>query len=253
MGIPILMYHALDDRRSAISVAPATFERQMRTLYEECFQVMSLSRLVHCLRAGEDLPQRSVVITFDDGLESVYSDAFPTLERFGFPATVFLVAGFCARSNDWPGQPSNILPSATMTWAQVRELDRRGIEFGAHTFSHPRLDRVARGDLEHEILESKAEIEQKLGHSVDLFSYPYGRISAASAELVGQAYAGACTTGLRTVAPRSDPLALDRVDAYYVQHPQMFRLLRSPLFSLYLAVRRPARAAASAMFKREWE
>lgn len=252
MPTTVLMYHAIDQGRSAISISPATFERQMGWLYESGFQVVPLGQLVSSLRNGQALPEKSVAITFDDGLESVYTAAFPILERFGFPATVFLVAGYCGKSNGWPSQPTGVPRFPLMTWPQIRELERHGIDFGAHTFTHPRLDRVPPGELEHEVLASKAVIEDHLGHEASLFSYPYGRYNRASAELVSQAYAGACTTHLGMVTADSDPLALPRVDAYYVQQPQIFRLLSSPIFAMYLGIRRPVRSVASAVLHREW-
>ena len=100
--VPILAYHAIDERPSAISIPPRTFEWQMHQLHHSGFHVIPLSLLVQCLRTGTPPPDRSVVITFDDGLGSVYTDAFPVLERFGFPATVFLVAGYCGKQNHWP-------------------------------------------------------------------------------------------------------------------------------------------------------
>ena len=252
MQVPILAYHAIDERPSAISIPPRTFEWQMHQLHNSGFHVIPLSLLVQCLRTGTPPPDRSVVITFDDGLESVYTYAFPVLERFGFPATVFLVAGYCGKQNDWPSQPSGSPRLPLMTWSQIRELDRHGIELGAHTFSHPRLDRVPPEELEREILHARTDIEGHLGHAVGLFAYPYGRWNQASEALVRQVYSGACTTRLALVGSESDPLALERVDAYYIQHPLLFRRLASPAFSLYLSLRRQARSVASPLLRREW-
>ena len=237
MRIPILMYHALDERRSAISIPPAVFEWQMLALYEGGFQVIPLSRLVHCLRNGSSLPDKAVVITFDDGLESVYTSAFPILERFACPATIFLVADYCGKWSDWPSQPASAPRFPLMTWSQICEMDSHGIEFGGHTFSHPRLDQVPPEGLEHEIVESKSSIEGRLGHSIELFAYPYGRYNEASDSIVRQVYSGACTTRLALAGPESDPLALERVDAYYVQTPLLFRRLSSPMTSMYLSIR----------------
>ncbi len=252
MRIPILMYHALDDQRSAISIPSKTFERQMHALHESGFQVISLGQLVQCLRTGNPVNDRSVVISFDDGLESVYTSAFPILKQFGFPATVYLVAGYCGRWNDWPSQPSDALRFPMMTWPQIREMDRHGIEFGAHTFSHPRLDQVPPEALNYEVLESKSAIEESLGHSVDMFAYPYGRHDKASEAVIRDTYAGACTTRLGLVGPHSDPLALERVDAHYVQHPFMLRHLFDSAFSGYIGFRRQVRAVASTVMRRDW-
>ena len=253
MHVPILTYHAIDERPSPISIPPAAFEWQMSELRNSGFHVIPLGRLVQHYHTGSTLPDRPVVVTFDDGLESVYTFALPVLRRFGFQATVFLVAGYCGKQNDWPSQPSNALRLPLMTWSQIRELDRDGIEFGAHTDSHPRLDRVPFEELEWEILGSKTNIEQRLGHAVELFAYPYGRRSEASDALVRQGYSGACTTKLALAGSTSDPFELERVDAYYLQHPLMVRHLSSRFFSPYLSLRRRLRAVASAVLRREWQ
>lgn len=253
MQIPVLTYHALDERPSAISMPLKTFEWQMAELHRWGFQVISLSQLVRSIDTGATLPGRSVVIAFDDGFESVYTRAFPVLQRFGFPATVFLVPGYCGKLNDWPSQPASAPRLPLMNWSQIRELGRHGFDFGGHTFSHPRLDRVPPEALEWEILESKNDIEEHLGETVELFAYPYGRRNDASEGLVRRAYSGACTTRLALAGPKSDPLSLERVDAYYLQHPLMFRRLSSPAFPLYLGLRRLGRAVATVVLRREWQ
>jgi peptidoglycan/xylan/chitin deacetylase (PgdA/CDA1 family) len=139
-----------------------------------------------------------------------------------------------------------------MTWSQVRELERRGFEVGAHTGTHPRLDLVSDDQLVIELVESKACIEEQLGHSVELFSYPYGRVSPPSAAMVKETYQGACTTRLGTVTNNGDPLAIQRVDAHYVRHAQIFKMLSTPTLSWYLGLRRPVHSAASAILKRQW-
>ena len=250
--VPILMYHAVHERRSVISIPPALFAWQMGWLHENGYGVIPLSRLVQHLRSGDELPDRTAVITFDDGFESVYTSAFPVLTRYGFPATVFLVPDYCGQSNDWPSQPRTVPRLGLLSWEQIGEMHRHGLEFGGHTLTHPRLDRLAPDEAEREIVGSKAEIEDHLGRSVELFAYPYGRYDAAAETIVRRAHAGACTAHLRLVAPRSDPLALERVDAYYVQDPLLFRAMWNPTFSLYLGLRRPMRAIASAALRRPW-
>lgn len=248
--VPVLAYHALDRRRSVVSTPPEIFAWQMRWLYESGFRVIRLRDLVRFLRDGDALPARAVAITFDDGFESVYTVAFPILARYGFPATVFLVPGY--REDGWPGQPPSVPRARLLTWSQVREMDRHGIEFGAHTVSHPRLDRLGREEAEHEILGSKTIIEESLGHAVKLFAYPYGRYTEAAKATVRDAFSGGCATRLGPATPRSDRFALERVDAHYVRQPWLFRALSSPAFSPYLSLRRGLRAVASAVLGRPW-
>lgn len=249
---PIFLYHAIDRRRSIISIPSSVFAWQMRWLHEEGFQVIPLRELVQRLRTRDLPPTRAVVITFDDGFSSVYTSAFPVLARYGFPATVFLVPGYCGGRNDWPGQPSTIPRQALLTWAQVAEMDRHGIEFGAHSLSHARLDHLTPEKIEREILDSKTSIEDHLGHAVELFAYPYGRHNDTVKAIVRRAYSGACSAHLGLVGPSSDPFALERVDVHYLAQPWVFRRLSTPLFSLYLGVRRPLRTVASLVLNRPW-
>ena len=213
--VPILMYHALDDRPSPISVHPKVFEWQMGWLHQSGLQVIPLAQVVECLINHQPLPKRSVVLTFDDGLESVYSLGFPVLARYEFPATVFLVSNYCGGSNNWPTQPPAAPRSPLMSWAQIREMDEHGIEFGAHTLTHPRLDQLHPDEIEDEVVGCKSAIEDRLGHGVQFFAYPYGRHSRIDEDLVSRTYVGACGGGLGYVGPKSDPFALERVDSYY--------------------------------------
>jgi peptidoglycan/xylan/chitin deacetylase (PgdA/CDA1 family) len=250
--VSIIMYHALHEQRSPISIAPATFEWQMRWLAEQRYHIIPLSRAVACLNGESSLPPRSVVLTFDDGFESVYTVALPVLARYGFPATVFLVSEYCAGWNDWPGQPQAVPRLRLMDWGQIGEMDRHGIDFGAHTCSHPRLDDLPPGRVTPEVLGSKATIEDRLGHAVRHFAYPYGRSNDLVKTVVRSHFAAACSTRLGLVSARSDVLALERIDAYYLQAPLLFRRLASWHFARYLDLRRSPRGLASAILRRPW-
>lgn len=246
------MYHALSADPSAISIPPSTFEWQMRWLHEHRYTVMSLRELVRRLRAGEHPPGPTAVLTFDDGLSSVYTTAFPVLARYRFPATVFIVSGYCGKSNDWPSQPATAPRHALISWSQIREMDRHGLEFGAHTVTHPSLDRLAPDELAHEITGSKAMIEDSLGHAVELFAYPYGRFTDAVKAIVRDTYLGACGTRLGLARPGSDPWELARVEVRYLAKRWIFEGFSSPLLPLYLEGRRVARTASSLVLRRPW-
>lgn len=209
-GIPILMYHALSAESSAITVSPSTFEWQMRWLHERGYNVMPLTEVVRQLRAGEPPAGHTAVITFDDGLLSVYSTAFPILARYRFPATVFIVSGYGGKTNNWLSQPAATPGHALMSWTQIREMDRHGVEFGAHTVTHPLLDRLLPDNLAHEVIDSKAVIEDALGHSIDLFAYPYGRLNSAVKAVVRNTYGAACGTRLGLVGSGTDLWELAR-------------------------------------------
>lgn len=251
-GVPILMYHALADRPSPITVSPAVFAGQMRWLHQHHYQVMALGRLVDLVHQNRPLPPRTVTLTFDDGFAGLYQHAFPLLAEFGFSATVFLVSDYCGQQNDWPGQAEAVPRLPLLNWAQIKEMDRHGIEFGGHTATHPRLDRLSPDRLAGEIIQAKDAIESRLGHAIDQFAYPYGRYNSAVKAMVAQVYRGACATHLDLVNPQSDPLALARVEALYVSPLPLFRQLFHPLFPTYLWSRRTLRQAAGRLLRREW-
>jgi peptidoglycan/xylan/chitin deacetylase (PgdA/CDA1 family) len=252
MQIPILMYHAVEPRRSVLTTPPEVFRWQMGWLFERGFRVLPLGELVGRLRDGAPLPDRSVVITFDDGFESLERNAFPVLRRYGFPATVFLVAGRCGETNNWPGQPPGIPSLPLLSWEQVRRWDGGGIEFGSHTITHPRLDQLEAGALEGEITGSKAMIEDCLGHEITLLSYPYGRWNRAAKEAARRQYAGACVAQLGLARAGNDPFELERVDTYYLQNPLLFKSLGSAFLPIYLGQRKTLRKVASTLLRRAW-
>jgi peptidoglycan/xylan/chitin deacetylase (PgdA/CDA1 family) len=250
--VPVLMYHAVEQNRSVIAIAPAVFAWQMQWLHNNGLHVMPLSELVGCLRNKTPLPPRSLVITFDDGFESVYTQAFPILKRHEFPATVFVIPGYTDGNNDWPGQPSSVPHRPLLTWAQIGEMDRAGIEFGAHSYSHPRLDRLSHDEVAHELVSGRDCIQEHLGHAVTLFAYPYGRYDDSIRTAVGDTYLGACSTRPGLVDAHSDPLAIERVEVAYVEQRFLFRALAKPIFSPYLGLRRMLRTLASTILKRPW-
>jgi peptidoglycan/xylan/chitin deacetylase (PgdA/CDA1 family) len=226
----------------------------MKWLREHGFQTIRLSELVRCLADRRPLPARSVVLTFDDGFESVYTEAFPILARYGFTATVFLVGDSYGGQNDWPGQPALIPRFSLLNWAQIRELAQYGIDFGGHTLTHPRLDRLGPAQLRQEIVTAQARLEEQLGHPVELFAYPYGSYSAAAKALVEQTYCGACSVRLGVVSGHSDRYALERIEAAYLPAPLMLECLRSrPLLSTYLGTRAAARRLAHAAGVHPWQ
>jgi len=227
-SLPVLMYHAVHNQRSPISITAQDFRQHMRWLNEGGFQVLSTGALVQILRQGISLPPNSLVLTFDDGLECLYWNVYPVLREFGFTATVFLVSGYCGKLNNWPGQPGGVPSLKLLNWEQIREMDENGIEFGVHSVSHPRLDRLSQVEVEIELVKSKSDIEQHLGHEVEVFAYPYGRYDTYVKKLVAQTFLGACGTELGYVNLESDPFTLNRIDVYYFQHSTLFRGLFSP-------------------------
>jgi peptidoglycan/xylan/chitin deacetylase (PgdA/CDA1 family) len=238
LRVPILTYHSIDRSGSLISTSPEKFREQMQFLKDADFNVIPLADLVSSLREVSPLPAKSVAITFDDGLRSVYQEAFPVLQDFGFAATVFLVAEYCGRRNDWNGQLPSIPIMDVSSWDEIQEMSRGGVEFGAHTQSHPDLAALSHENAVREVLGSKATIEDYLGREVRFFAYPCGNRSQAVDTLVRKEFAAACSTELAFVNSASDVFFLPRIDMYYFSRNQLFNRLERPSVSQYLKFRR---------------
>jgi len=175
--VPILMYHHVgipSGKWRLNSVSEKSFDYQMNFLKRHGFRVISTDELVRGISEGQEFLRNVVVIQFDDGYEDNYKYAFPILKKYGFPATIFLVS-------DQIGKRSEFL-----TWDQVKEMEQQKISFGAHTMHHAYLPDLTLDEAQTEIMGSKKEIEEHLGHPVDYFCYPIGGFSAQIKELVRQ-------------------------------------------------------------------
>lgn len=172
-ALPILMYHGISDQSEngaayyKVNTAPEMFERQMRFLKEHGYQTIALSEAVRLLNRRESVGAKRVVITFDDGFRNFYTEAFPILRKYNFTATMFLPTGYIGVTR------KSFHSFECMTWDEVRELRKAGIEFGSHTVSHPKLVELKWSDVERELRDSKMEMETQMGGRVTTFAYPF--------------------------------------------------------------------------------
>jgi len=208
----------------------------MAKLHESGYRTMSLLEAVDRLRQGAPFPDRSLAITFDDGYQSVYDEAFPVLQRYGMSATVFLTVGERGATATVGRLPS-LEGRSMLAWREIREMHRWGIDFGAHTLTHLDLTRLPSGRIETEVCDSKAIIEDALSAPVTCFAYPYGRHDRQSREIVEHHFACACTDRLGLLTVDSDPYALERADAYYLRTDQLFDVMLTRFFPGYIRAR----------------
>ncbi len=230
----ILTYHSISEGQSPLKIAPELFAEQMAWLKKNA-RVAPLGEVVDSLVRGHPLRERTVVLTFDDGFQDFYSQAAPTLRRFGFPATVFLPTAHCGRTSAWAGQPKWVDAQPLMDWEQIAELAEEGISFGSHSVTHAVLTKLPVFEVEREMAESKREIQARTGCPAEYFCYPYGRWNPAVRDLVRAHYRGACSTATRALGPNADPCALPRVDAHYLRRVACFHSMFARRFQGYLA------------------
>jgi len=173
-GIPILMYHSISEVTEErahpyywTATTPAIFADHMRHLHEQNYKTVSLQEAVNRIETPGGKREKLAVLTFDDGYQDFYTHAFPALNRYGFSATVFLPTAYIGETS------RSFKGTDCLTWNQVRDLGKAGIHFGSHTVTHPQLRTLRAEAIRDEVRCSKETIEEKLGHRVLSFAYPY--------------------------------------------------------------------------------
>lgn len=206
--VPILMYHYLsvpppdaDKYRLDLSVTPANFELQMEYLAIEGYHPIRLSDLAEYLQTGKPLPPKPIVLTFDDGYADNYTNAFPILQNYKFPATFFVITQFIEENR--PGY---------MTWKQLGEMASAGMEIGSHSMNHLDLYNKLRTVLTTQIAGSKVQIESRLNVPVKSFSYPAGRYNSRTIDVVrSSGYLAAVTELTGSQQSSKTPYELRRI------------------------------------------
>ena len=205
IGVPILMYHHVgeapsdaDRLRRNLTVSVADFDAQMSYLQQAGYSPVTGAQLFKALFYNKPLPPKPILLTFDDGYLDNYTVAAPILKKYGFTGTFYIVSEKVG-SGDY------------MSWEQVAELARLGMDIGSHSASHPDLTTLSTADLSRELKESAAAIRSRLGHPIYWFCYPAGRyndgVKAAASEA---GYLLAVTTDWGNAQSSTDPLGLKR-------------------------------------------
>lgn len=216
-GIPILLYHKIGrpQPRSLVKgqyVSPSLFRGHLGYLVKAGYHVISLAQVVEFLGSGVMPAPKPMVITFDDGYQCIYEEAFPLLLEQGFSATVFLVGSGIGATNEWE-QAIGDVAEPMMDCQQIQEMMAHGMEFASHTWYHRHLTQIPLGEARREIADSKTELEDMSGKPIRFFSYPYGEYDQAIRDLVEESgYLGACSTRKGVNIPGQDPYLLRRMN-----------------------------------------
>lgn len=221
-GVPILAYHQVSNVPEIYSIDPEEFEQQMQYLANHGYTAISLSELFAARTDGSLLPEKPVIITFDDGYADNYLTALPIMEKYGMKSTVFVITGKVGQAE-------------YLTWEQIREMQARNTEIASHTHSHVALNEISPAMLSDELNRSKQLLEEHLQQPVEFLAYPYGQYNHQIIVAMQQAgYRGACTglPGLGNI--RGDAYQLKRVN---VPRPKYglwefrLRLLRAKIYA----------------------
>jgi len=212
-SVPVLTYHNLSKTESNImTVQDTAFEAQMQYLKENDYRVITLNQFYDFVKFNAPIPEKSVIITFDDGWRSTYEIGLPILKKFGFPATLFIYTDFVGQS-----------PDKSLTWEMVQELQAGSVDIQCHSKSHRDLTQMNPNEqfeqyynaLNLEMSLPNNMVMEKLKRRCDYLAYPYGatnRLVASLAEKHG--YRLAFTVNRGSAAFFQDLYRIDRSMIY---------------------------------------
>lgn len=190
--IPTLMYHKVPlqpiESQHRIFVTKDTLEQQLIQLKKRGFEGITFGQYDRWRNGepGATLPEKPIVLTFDDGYLDNYTNAWPLLKQYGFTAVIYALGDAGHDHNFWDtpsGEPRMPLMSAT----QKQEMAAAGIEFGAHTMNHVRLPELEPEQAFREIDESRRALQALTGQEVLSFAYPYGAYTPEVKAMVAKA------------------------------------------------------------------
>ena len=227
-----LMYHKVNDRPGNVLTIPISlFDEQMAQLRELGYTVVGLDAVLDHYTEGKPLPDRAVLITFDDGYRDNLANAVPILQRYGYPAVLFVPIGYLGGRRPLPHDEHLAvrgIVNPTLDWSELAELERAGVRIESHGIGHRPLADLEVDEAAREITLSKLRLEEALGRPVRAFAYVKGseaHYRTVHLSLLKQAgYEVAFTSVSGANSPRTDPLRLHRynVEPYA---PRTFELV----------------------------
>ncbi len=182
LHVPILVYHSVRPHQvkepplvNYYDVAPEELEKHLKYFKDQGYTIVSFADFVAGVKKQKSLPEKPVVLTFDDGWENQYKYAFPILQKYSATATFFVFTNAIGHRH-------------FLTWDQIKEMRKAGMIIGAHTKSHPYLFQITDPNiLRDEIIGGKKVLEAGLGEPVRFFAYPFGYYNDRLVEVVKEA------------------------------------------------------------------
>jgi peptidoglycan/xylan/chitin deacetylase (PgdA/CDA1 family) len=214
----VLMYHKVNDLPgNPLSVPVGVFDEQMAQLRELGYTVVPLDHVLEYYASGAELPSRPVLITFDDGYRDNLEHAAPVLERYGYPAVLFVPIAYLDDALPLPHEErlaARGVVNSTLDWGELAELEAAGVRIESHGISHRPLADLALDEATREIVLSKLRLEDRLGRPVRSFAYVKGseaHYKPVHLSLLRQAgYSVAFTSVSGSNDRDTDPLRLHR-------------------------------------------
>lgn len=170
INIPILCYHDVTPNNpdnNGLLISPEKFKEQLQYLKDNNYTPITLDELYDYLRNNKEIPEKPVVITFDDGYKGNYEYAYPLLKEFKFPATMFVISNYVGGTD-------------FMTTEQLKEMSNNGIEIESHTSKHDDLSKLNETEQVETLKNAKTSLEKIIEKPVDFVAYPFGRHNSST-------------------------------------------------------------------------
>ncbi len=183
--VPVLLYHCIGKTApNSYWITEDEFSSQMQFLKEEGYASISTDTLAN----GTSLPKKPVIITFDDGCENLYTQAYPILKENGLIAEIYLISDAIAdtaaerkqSSTEQFGETGKSAVTTYLIWPEVKEMAENGMVFGSHSKSHRLMGELNAEDVAYELMFSKLSIYANAGIKVSSFAYPFGNGNSSS-------------------------------------------------------------------------
>jgi peptidoglycan/xylan/chitin deacetylase (PgdA/CDA1 family) len=172
--LPILMYHKVSEKENGkLTISVDRLESQLDCLKRLGYQPISFSELQDFVERRQPLPQKPVLLTFDDGYQAIYDLAYPVLKKHQFKATMFLPTKYLGGFNDWDGGRDQIVSQET-----IRRMNGNLIEVGLHSHKHESFKSYSASQIETDVKECIRTLEGQQCRFAPVFAYPYGALPA---------------------------------------------------------------------------
>lgn len=162
VGVPVLYYHSIQKSgENELMMDPELFRSHLQWLKDNNYTSLTMEEFYNYIKYNTQVPEKSVVITFDDGYIDNYTNAMPIINEFDFDTTIFMVSDFVGNPN-------------FLTESQLKELEKNKINIESHTANHLDLAKLPKEKQREELQQSKNRLNNLLNEKVEYVAYPYG-------------------------------------------------------------------------------
>ena len=201
--IPVILYHRIGDTEGPLTISPKKFESDLMRLQEMGYSTITLDIFRSLLSHTEiELPEKPIMISFDDGYLDNFMNAYPILRKYGMSAAFYIITSMIGGED-------------RLAAGHIREMAANGMSVGSHTVSHRALGEMVYEEAENEMVLSRAYLEGLLQRTVDFISYPKGRYNQETEAAAGEAgYVGGFSIIPGTCSRNTNPYVLKRIPKF---------------------------------------